>query len=307
MTLAAAYHSMRAATPIHPTHQVVDAPHAALYRPVREAAWRGRRLRPFSTPADCFGKRAPSCTAPESRSRRGSYSRTTRFSASATAMSWSKPFRRALPRPASRPRRGTRVRGDAGCRGDPRRAGRSHIASVMRSDGAWPPPGHHDKTADAWGVNATRWLSVCCCDACRQAWTGHGLDPSVVRTALREAVRADSGLPSTIADCLLRVRHHTADLLRTEVIAAIRAVAPDIRRPARPARSVGHRSIARPDRQRGPRRRHCAGTGLAARARHRRDARAGRRHRPTRFGVPDRPRARVGGGTGTSSARGGSH
>ena len=47
VTLAAAYHSTRAASPLHPRHQVVEAPHAALYRPVRPAVWGGRRLQPL--------------------------------------------------------------------------------------------------------------------------------------------------------------------------------------------------------------------------------------------------------------------
>jgi hypothetical protein len=46
VTLATAYHSTRAATPLHPVHQLVDARHAALYRPVRGAAWTGHRLSP---------------------------------------------------------------------------------------------------------------------------------------------------------------------------------------------------------------------------------------------------------------------
>src|SRR5207248_2932186 len=33
VTLAAAYHSTRAATPLHPRHQVITADYAALYRP----------------------------------------------------------------------------------------------------------------------------------------------------------------------------------------------------------------------------------------------------------------------------------
>ncbi|MGI8332593.1 hypothetical protein ACRYCC_21795 [Actinomadura scrupuli] len=46
ITLAAAYHSVRAITPYHPAHRVVQAHHAAAYFPVRAHAWRDRRLRP---------------------------------------------------------------------------------------------------------------------------------------------------------------------------------------------------------------------------------------------------------------------
>jgi len=47
VAIAAAYHSTRAATPLHPDHQLVHARYAALYRPVRERVWGSRRLRPL--------------------------------------------------------------------------------------------------------------------------------------------------------------------------------------------------------------------------------------------------------------------
>src|ERR1019366_10436163 len=50
VSVAAAYHSVRAATPQHPQHRFVVAESAAVYRPVRSAAWAGRRLSPFSAP-----------------------------------------------------------------------------------------------------------------------------------------------------------------------------------------------------------------------------------------------------------------
>ncbi|SKA89365.1 hypothetical protein SAMN06295879_1183 [Agreia bicolorata] len=62
VAIAAAYHSVRAATPLHPTHRIVDAAHAALYAPVRELAWAGMRLRPVSGAAwagdDAFARAA---------------------------------------------------------------------------------------------------------------------------------------------------------------------------------------------------------------------------------------------------------
>jgi hypothetical protein len=46
VALAASYHTVRAATPLHPQHRLVDARHAAFYLPVREEVWRGKRLVP---------------------------------------------------------------------------------------------------------------------------------------------------------------------------------------------------------------------------------------------------------------------
>ena len=48
IALAASYHGARAATPLHPLHRLVEAPSSALYRPVRESAWRGQALRPVA-------------------------------------------------------------------------------------------------------------------------------------------------------------------------------------------------------------------------------------------------------------------
>jgi hypothetical protein len=46
VALAASYHTVRAATPLHPSHRLIDARHAAFYLPVRAEAWQGKRLRP---------------------------------------------------------------------------------------------------------------------------------------------------------------------------------------------------------------------------------------------------------------------
>lgn len=59
VVVAASYHATRAATPHHPRQALVDAKHAACYVPVRESAWRGRRLVPrtptWTADADSFG------------------------------------------------------------------------------------------------------------------------------------------------------------------------------------------------------------------------------------------------------------
>jgi hypothetical protein len=46
VALAVHYHSVRAATPQHPAHRVVEAEHAALYLDPDERIWLGARLRP---------------------------------------------------------------------------------------------------------------------------------------------------------------------------------------------------------------------------------------------------------------------
>jgi hypothetical protein len=47
VTLASAYHSVRALTPRHPVTRVVTAPHAAVYYPASAERWSGQDLRPY--------------------------------------------------------------------------------------------------------------------------------------------------------------------------------------------------------------------------------------------------------------------
>ena len=56
VAVAASYHATRAATPLHPTRRIFEAPQAACYVPVREPAWRGHRLVPATPPWDPAGE-----------------------------------------------------------------------------------------------------------------------------------------------------------------------------------------------------------------------------------------------------------
>jgi len=83
---------------------------------------------------------------------------------------------------------------------------------------------HHEKTDDAFSPATQRWLSVCCCAACRRAWTERGLDPDEVTDTLRTAVRtqargAEAEVP--FAAELLAARHAATDALRAEVLATL--------------------------------------------------------------------------------------
>ena len=46
VALAATYHAARVPRPLHPTRRVTEVPYSASYVPIREEAWRGRRLVP---------------------------------------------------------------------------------------------------------------------------------------------------------------------------------------------------------------------------------------------------------------------
>ncbi|MGH8876973.1 MAG: hypothetical protein ACRD0P_06495, partial [Stackebrandtia sp.] len=236
VTLAAAYHSARAATPLHPRRQVVDARHAALYRPVREEVWSQRRLRPappdWMDSDDSFGEAA------ESLHRNG-----TRVSA------W------IVLTHATRLGRAFNDIAVINCFGEsypyalcPAHGEVREYAATLAAESLREAPvdavsleacgqlgighlGHHDKTAGAWSHDAARWLSVCCCRACETAWRANGLDPEAVKRELRTAVRGEAlGEPRAPAPdlekVLLAVRQESVDLLRAEVLAAVRRVLP---------------------------------------------------------------------------------
>lgn len=238
VTLAAAYHSTRAATPLHPRHQVVEAPYAALYRPVRPEVWRGRRLAPRSpswlSEPDPFGTGAD---------------RLHRFGLRVSA--WivlTHNSRLGVENPDV---------AVTNCYGDrysyalcPARAEVRAYAATLTAEAVAGVPvdgvsleacgqlglahnSHHEKTDGAWTAAAARLLSVCCCVACRAMWVARGLDPAEVTDLLRSAVAAEAAgetgeIAPDLADELLAARHEAADLLRAEVLAELHTVAPDV-------------------------------------------------------------------------------
>jgi hypothetical protein len=222
VALAAAYHSTRAATPLHPGHQLIDAPYAALYRPVRAHVWQGRRLRPkepaWMSTSDSWGEAAEVLRA-------------TGLRVSAwVVLTHNSRLGREFPDVAV-----------VNCFGDryPYALCPSHAEvreyaatlAVAAADGAdevsleacgqlgLTHQSHHEKTGGAWTATVQRWLSVCCCEECRKGWSARGLDPVEVLSTLREAVRTSSDVP--FADELLATRHSATDLLRAEVLAGL--------------------------------------------------------------------------------------
>jgi hypothetical protein len=215
VVLAAAYHSVRAATPMHPARRLVDAHQAALYRPfaplpgplqpvaatwlpepdafgtaakalrdkgLRVEAWivlthntRLGREFPELSVRNCFGERYAYALCP-------SWPEVRSYAAALTAA--------ALQ--------------DVEVDGVSLEAcGQLGIVHM----------GHHEKTDGAYPPDMQRNLSVCCCDACTAGWQSRGLDPSSVVADLRA-----SRVPP---DAVLHTRHASADALRTEVLAAI--------------------------------------------------------------------------------------
>lgn len=234
VVLAASYHSARAATPYHPDHQLVDARHAALYRPVRPEVWAGRRLVPAAPDwvhgPDSFGTAA-----------------TALRSAGLTVSAWvvlthNTRLGQAFPDVAVR-----------NCFGDvypyalcPARPEVREYAATLAAEAVRDVDlagisleacgqlglthlSHHDKTAGAWSAAAERLLSICCCGSCSGGWRAGGADPDRVRAQLREAVldlrdgKPDAGLDDPTAELVLATRQANTDTLRREVLAGLDA------------------------------------------------------------------------------------
>jgi hypothetical protein len=240
VTLAAAYHSTRAATPLHPQRQVFDVPYAALYRPVRASVWAGQRLRPLGPPA--MGVDDPFAAAAEPLRAAGLrvnawivLTHNTRLGTEFPAISVTNCFGDRYPY--------------ALCPSHPEVR---DYAATLATEALHDAPvdevsleacgqlglqhlSHHDKTDDAWTPHVIRLLSICCCTACERVWQKRGLDPGQTRAMLRAAVRAGCqpgaaqvapDLDAQVADALLATRHAAADALRAQVLEAVRRAAP---------------------------------------------------------------------------------
>ena len=255
VSLAAAYHSCRAATPSHPTRRIVEARYAALYRPVRDEAWAGRRLVPrvpdWCPSDDPFAEAAATLRAAglavnawivlTHNSRLGAT-----FPDVAVRNCFGEPYPYALCPQHEEVRAYAATLTAEAIRGVPvdgvsieacGQLGLTHLS-------------HHEKTDGAWSATAGRLLSICCCTGCRAAWRAAGLDDGHVVAALREAVRAEARLALEarlapgVAEAILAVRQAGADALRVAVLASLPAGARVILHAL--ARCVGNRRLARP-------------------------------------------------------------
>lgn len=240
IALAASYHSTRAATPLHPLHKVVDAHHAALYRPIRPEAWSGlaitARAASWDGSEDAFADAAAVLTAA------GIEVDAWIVLSHSTVIGHAHPdatvvncFGDRYPYALSpghpdivayaRTLAGEAVRG-VDLHGVSIEAcgqlGFAHVGPHEKTDGAYP------------GIGDTL-MSISCTPRELAAWAGRGVDPEKVVRKLKDGVDALSlgtlapnaaitdVLDEQEADAVLAVRHADADHLRTEVLGAIRA------------------------------------------------------------------------------------
>lgn len=226
VALAAAYHSVRAATPFHPAHRVVNAHHAALYLPVRDAAWSGSRLVP-GTPGwmprpDSFleardalravGLPVHAWTVLTHNTRLGHA-----HPDLAVRNAFGDPYPYALcPSSAEVRAYCTTLVGEVAELGEPDGLVLEACGPLGLGHG-----GHHEKTEGAdWDASADRLLSWCFCAACVSRYEAAGLEPHRLRHHVREAVDQTASFPPTLMQSLRKIRTTLTADLRREVLEA---------------------------------------------------------------------------------------
>lgn len=236
VALAAAYHTTRAATPLHPEHRIVEARSAALYRPVRAEAWADARLVP--PPAAWVAADDPYGEAASILAEAGFevaawivLTHSTLLGETAPDLAvvncWGEPYPYALCARHEDVRRYAEILAAEAVRDTPT------TTVILEACGqlGFGHGGHHEKTDGAYDDATQQLLSICCCARCREDWAGRGLDPEATVAALRAATGADAAgttVDATALDTILASRHAAADELRHRVIAAVREAAPDV-------------------------------------------------------------------------------
>lgn len=243
VAVALSYHSARAATPWSLGRTALHARYAALYRPVREDAWLGARLRPSAPDwlvwTDAGGEAvrmlakagvpAAGWVVLTHNSRLG-----IAYPELALQNCFGEPYQWALCPSSAEVREFAATLAAEAVRD-------LELSSVVLEAcgqlGAMHQC-HHEKTNAVWSPATARLLSVCCCAACAQRWTAAGANPAEVRSRLRNGVHrlirdgdlsangapADppADLPEQLASLLLACRQAGTDQLRADVVAACR-------------------------------------------------------------------------------------
>ncbi|OZD63312.1 hypothetical protein CH268_10415 [Rhodococcus sp. 06-1460-1B] len=246
ISLAATYHSTRAATPLHPQHKVVDAHHAALYRPVRPDAWAGHtitaRTAAWGGAEDAFGEAAGVLR------EAGFLVNAWIVLTHSTILGHAHPEATVVNcfgdayRYALAPGHPDIVRYSATLAAEAIRGVEVHGVSVEACGQlGFAHVGPHEKTDGAFPGIGDTLMSISCTQRELDAWSERGVDSGKVTHKLRDGVDALSAgtLPAGAAitdvlaadeiDAVLAVRHADADHLRAEVLAAVREQAPSAR------------------------------------------------------------------------------
>ena len=233
VTLAAAYHAVRAVTPFHPRHRIVTRD-AGVYYQADPARWAGQRLRPAdaAAPAGSFERGAAALRA-----------------AGIGVTAWvvlTHNSRLAGPGECAVRNAFGDVYPWALCAGTP--AVREYVALLAAEVAAlagvdaieleacgWYGFEHgsaHDKTGPVAGLAgpaglAGQWLlSLCFCAACGEAYRAAGADPAALAALVRAAADGGPAVPGDVAALLGSVRAAASGRLLAGVLAGVRSAAP---------------------------------------------------------------------------------
>ncbi len=229
VSLAAAYHAVRAVTPFHPGHRIVTRDAAVYYRP-DPARWAGVHLGPavpdpaevgsFERAADALRAAGLQVNAWVVVTHNG------RLAAAHPECAVHNAFGDAYPW--------------ALCAGSPavaeyaaalaaEIAALDAVADVELEACGWYGYDHlsaHDKTGGTPAGPARQWLDACFCADCAATLRVAGADSGAIAAAVRTALDGGPGVPAEQAATLSSVRAATAATFLEHVVAAVRAAAP---------------------------------------------------------------------------------
>jgi hypothetical protein len=241
VTLAAAYHAVRAVTPFHPRHRIVTREAAVYYRPAG-ARWQGAQLAPVQTdPPGSFERAAARLSGRGLRvgawailthgCRPGDSPAACVKNAYGDRYPWALCAASAAVRDYA-----TALAGEVAALDD--------ADEIELEACGWYGIDHggaHDKTGGAATDPAAQWLlSLCFCPACADGYGRAGADPGELRAAVAAALDTALGWGQAGADALLqtgllseqmtaaadRARADAAAQLLREVIAVVRIAGP---------------------------------------------------------------------------------
>jgi hypothetical protein len=229
VSLAAAYHAVRAVTPHHPGHRVVTRDAAVYYR--RDPArWAGAHLVPAGPDPAEVGSFERAASALRAAGLRVNawvvVTHNGRLAAAhpecAVHNAFGDPYPWALcPGSATVAEYAATLAAEI--------ATLDAVTDVELEACGWYGYDHgsaHDKTGDTPDGPAARLLDACFCADCTATMRVAGADPEAIAAAARAALDGGAGLPAELATALTAVRTATAAGFLEYVVAAVRAAAP---------------------------------------------------------------------------------
>lgn len=234
VSVAAAYHSVRAATPRHQMRRFMESPHSALYLPTRPEKWQGVRLQPSSALSwmgvdDAFGQAQAALT--EVGVRTVGWVVLTHNDAPAGPLDNELNVKTAFGDALSYalcPSSDDVLEYCATLVSAVAETGIDEIMLEAVGQVGFDHGGAHDKTSGAdWSALDRALLSVCCCVSCAAALREVGIDMNDVAAAIRSAV--GRGLESMeealgeYAKPVLAARLTSTSRLHAAVVEAARA------------------------------------------------------------------------------------